>query len=182
MAISAGRKARIITTDAASAGAMAQLNAFCQPLKVEVSAASSAAQAENILKSRFDGLQIVDTAGINPYALEDVELHARLINRLQCEALWVISANTDAQEAADMGEIFASLGVQRIIASRADTTRRFSAVMAVLARCKLALAGFSDSPFVGNKMLPGNAQTLATRLIDCPDSSLIARYKKAKAA
>jgi flagellar biosynthesis protein FlhF len=182
MAIGAGRKARIITTDAASAGAMAQLNTFCQPLNIEVSGATSAPQAENQIQSRFDGLQIIDTAGINPYALADVEMQARLLNRLNCEALWVVSANTDAQEAADMGEIFASLGVQRIIASRADTTRRFSAVLAALARCKLALAGLSDSPFVGEKMLPGDALTLATRLIDCPDTTMIARYKKAKAA
>jgi flagellar biosynthesis protein FlhF len=182
MAISAGRKARIITTDAGSAGAIAQLNAFCQPLKVEVKTATTAMEAEQYLQARFDGLQIVDTAGINPYAIADVEAQARLLNRLQCEAIWVISANTDAQESADMGEIFASLGVQRVIASRADTTRRFSAIMSILARCKLALAGFSDSPYVGNKMLAGNALTLATRLIDCPDPSLIARYTKAKVA
>jgi flagellar biosynthesis protein FlhF len=182
MAIGAGRKARVITTDSESAGAMAQLKAFCGPLKVEVVAAISAAQAEQYLQARFDGLQVIDTAGINPYSLADVEMQARLLNRLQAEAIWVVAANTDAQEAADVGEIFASLGVKRVIASRADSTRRFSAVMSILARCKLALAGFSESPFVGEKMQPGTALTLATRLIDCPDPSLIARYTKAKAA
>jgi flagellar biosynthesis protein FlhF len=182
MAVSAGRKARVITTDSESAGAMAQLKAFCEPLKVDVLAATSAAQAEQYLQARYDGLQVIDTAGINPYSLADVEMQARLLNRLQAEALWVVAANTDAQEAADVGEIFASLGVQRVIASRADSTRRFSAVMSILARCKLALAGFSASPFVGDKMQPGTALTLATRLIDCPDPSLIARYTKAKAA
>jgi flagellar biosynthesis protein FlhF len=182
MAVQAGRKARIITTDSQSAGAMAQLNAFCTPLKVEVLAATSASQAEQYLQARFDGLQIIDTAGINPYALADVEAQARLLSRLHAEPIWVSSANTDPQEAADMGEIFASLGVQRMIASRADSTRRFSAVLAILSRCKLSLAGFSDSPFVADKMQVGNALTLATRLIDCPDPSLIARYTKAKAA
>jgi flagellar biosynthesis protein FlhF len=182
MAVQAGRKARIITTDAESAGAMAQLTAFCAPLKVEIVAAPTAQRAEQQLQARFDGLQIVDTAGINPYALADVEAQARLLSRLHCEPVWVFSANTDAQEAADMGEIFASLGVQRIIVSRADSTRRFAAVLAVLSRCKLALAGFSDSPFVGDKMQAGNALALATRLIDRPDPTLIARYTKAKAA
>ncbi len=182
MAVSAGRKARVITTDSDSAGAMAQLKAFCTPLKVDVLAATSAMQAEQYLQARYDGLQVIDTAGINPYSLADVEMEARLLNRLHAEALWVVAANTDAQEAADVGEIFASLGVQRVIASRADSTRRFSAVMSILARCKLALAGFSASPFVGDKMQAGTALALATRLIDCPDPSLIARYTKAKAA
>jgi flagellar biosynthesis protein FlhF len=182
MAIQAGRKARIITTDAKSAGAMAQLEAFCGPLKVEMHVAASPQQAEQILQARFDGLQIIDTAGFNPYAMADVEATARLLGRVQAEPIWVFSANIDAQEAADMGEIFASLGVQRFIASRADSTRRFAAVLAILSRSKLALAGFSDSPFVGEKMQAGNAQTLAARLIDRPDPSLIARYAKAKAA
>jgi flagellar biosynthesis protein FlhF len=182
MAISAGRRARIITMDAGSAGAIAQLNAFCQPLKVEVKSAATAVEAAQYFQTRYDGLQIVDTAGINPYAIADIEAQARLLNRLQCEALWVVAANTDAQESADMGEIFASLGVQRVIASRADTTRRFSAVMSILARCKLSLAGFSNSPYIGDKMIAGNALSLANRLIDCPDPSHIARYTKAKAA
>jgi flagellar biosynthesis protein FlhF len=182
MAVQAGRKARIITTDGESAGAMAQLTAFCAPLKVEVVSAATPQQAEQQLQARFDGLQIIDTAGINPYALADVEAQARLLSRLHCEPVWVISANTDAQEAADMGEIFASLGAQRFICSRADSTRRFSAVLAVLSRCKLALAGFSDSPFVGDKMQAGNGLSLANRLIDRPDPSLIARYTKVKAA
>jgi flagellar biosynthesis protein FlhF len=182
MAVQAGRKARIITTDSQSAGAMSQLNAFCEPLKVDVVAATSAQQAAQYLQARFDGLQIIDTSGINPYALADVEAQVRLLSRLQAEPVWVFSANTDPQEAADMGEIFASMGVQRIIASRADSTRRFASVLAILSRCKLSLAGFSDSPFVGDKMQAGNALALATRLIDRPDPTLIARYSKVKAA
>ncbi len=182
MAVQAGRKARIITTDGESAGAMAQLEAFCTPLKIDVVSAPSAQYAEQQLQARFDGLQIVDTAGINPYALADVEAQAQLLRRLHCEPIWVFSANTDAQEAADMGNIFASLGAQRFISSRADSTRRFSAVLSVLSRCKLALAGFSDSPFVGEKIEPGNPQTLANRLIDRPDPTFLAQNTKVQAA
>jgi flagellar biosynthesis protein FlhF len=182
MALRQDRAVRIITLDAGSAGAMAQMEAFCKPLELPLVGTTNVNDVQALCAQKFDGLTLIDSPGINPFALEDVQAMAALPLKLKAEPVWVFAANSDAQDVAEMGEIFASMGVQRFIASRADASRRFASVLAVMARCQLRLAGLSASPWLSDPLVPGTAVALASRLVDRPDPAALSRYMKAEAA
>lgn len=171
----AGRAVRIITLDAGAAGALEQLRAFCAPIEAELHVAEDARALERRCGVRFEGLTIIDTAGLNPYALADIELIAHGIKRSGAEPIWVMAAGIDALEAAEMADIFASLGARRLIATRLDAARRLGALLTAPIKARLALAGFCASPFLSDPIEPATPLALARLLLDKPDPGHIAR-------
>lgn len=176
------KPARVITLDGKAAGAMEQLHAFCGPAEVDMACADDAAHLERLLTPVYDGFTIIDSMGINPYALSDIELLAYAVKRSGAEPIWVMAAGADALEAAEMAEIFASLGVRRMIVTRLDASRRLAATLTAPVRSRLALAGFSASPYLADLIQPASPMALAEFLLDKPDPSHIARIVQEKAA
>ncbi len=177
MAKLARRNARIITMDGQAAGALAQLQAFCTPLDVDVIAAQSFSHLLKIVESPYDGFTVVDTAGLNPYVLEEMKTIAKFSAQTQIELIWVFSANSDSGDIRDSAEIFLSLGVRRFIATRCDTTRRYTALINVLSQSGIALAALSASPFVGDLLTPGTAYALAESMVHKSSVQFSARPK-----
>jgi flagellar biosynthesis protein FlhF len=175
MARVADRQARVFTLDGAGAGAMAQLDAFCAPMDVPVSAVDDARALAALLARPFDGLTIVDTPGINPFALDDVQALARTVRVVPAEPLWVMGCGLDPLEAAELSDVFASLGARRAIATRADITRRYAGVLSALSKGGLALAGVSDSPFIAEPLHAGRPLDLADRLLSRVDPTVFTR-------
>jgi flagellar biosynthesis protein FlhF len=157
---------RVITLDGGSAGAMAQLDAFCAPLEIAVDAISS----DNLQLSdvRGDGITIVDTAGINPYDLADVASLSRVLARTGIEPVWIMTCGIDSRDACEQAQIFSALGVQRLIATHADSCRRFGTLFNVLDQQNMSLAGLCASPFVAEPMLAGSVALLAQKLLAVP--------------
>jgi flagellar biosynthesis protein FlhF len=174
----ARRAARVITFDSAAAGALAQLEAFCAPFDAVVSAVEDPWALPSVLATPFDGVTLIDTAGVNPYALADIENLARAIARAEAEPIWVLGAGLDAMEAAELSEVFASLGVRRMIASRIDASRRLAAIVCAALRSGLPLAGFSASPFLGDPIDPAQPGDLARLLLTKPEPLHLARIKE----
>lgn len=166
MAKLAGRKARIITMDSAAAGAVAQLEVFCTPLDIELQTAPMFADVLYYLTQPYEGLTVVDTVGLNPYALSDVENVAKFRSHAKIEPVWVFAANSDPSDIKDTAEIFSSFGVRRLIATRCDTARRYTAVISALSSSKIALAALSASPYVADLLTAGNAHALAELMLD----------------
>ncbi|MGK2286773.1 hypothetical protein [Pedomonas sp. V897] len=176
------RPARVITLDSKAAGAVEQLRAFCGPAEVEMACADDAAHLERLLTPLYEGFTVIDSMGINPYALADIELLAYAVKRSGAEPVWVMAAGADALEAAEMAEIFASLGVRRMIVTRLDASRRLAATLTAPIRSRLALAGFSASPYLADLIQPASPMALAEYLLDKPDPNHIARIVQEKAA
>jgi flagellar biosynthesis protein FlhF len=174
----AQREARVLTTDSGAAGAMPQLEAFCTPLGVEVMATPTAKAMAQALEVPFPGLTVIDTAGVNPYALPEIEQLARIVRASRAEPIWVLGCGGEPREAAEMATIMASLGVKRLIGTRADTTRRLGALLSATIEGGLALAGIADSPFVADPMAPASAHDLARRLLSRPDPTQLARISQ----
>lgn len=170
-----GRTCRVITLDSMAAGAMEQLRGFCAPLEVPVLAADSPAALELLCRQAFDGQTIVDTAGLNPYALADLETLAHAIKRARAEPVWVQAAGADALEAAEMADIFASLGARSMIATRLDAARRLGALLTAPIKSRIALAGFSASPYLSDPVEAATPLALARLMLDKPDPNHIAR-------
>jgi flagellar biosynthesis protein FlhF len=182
MARLAERPVRILTLDGDGAGAMAQLEVFCAPLGVPVQAIEDAANLNRLMQGSFDGLTIIDTPGINPYLIADIQLLARTVRMVDAEPIWVMGCGLDALEAAELADIFASLGARRVIATRADITRRYAGVLTALTKGQMALAGVSDSPFVAHPLHPGRPLDLAERLLGRPDPAAITRLTEKAAS
>lgn len=170
-----GRNCRVITLDSMAAGAMEQLRGFCAPLETSVLAADSPGALELLCRQAFDGQTIIDTAGLNPYALGDLETLAHAIKRVRAEPVWVLAAGADALEAAEMADIFASLGTRSMVATRLDAARRLGALLTAPIKSRIALAGFSASPFLSDPVEPATPLALARLMLDKPDPNHIAR-------
>ena len=173
----AGHEAHVITLDGAASGATEQLRAFCAPSGTGVTAAGDMAALKSAQAAARGKAVIIDTAGLNPYALEDVEQLAHVIRHAVAEPVWVMAAGIDSLEAADMADMFASMGARRMIATRLDASRRLGALLTAPIKAGLALAGFSTSPYLADLIEPATPFRLAQFLLDKPDPAHIARTR-----
>ncbi len=169
----AGRTVRIITLDGASAGAVAQLEPFCAALDISLQAALPV----DISVGDGDQLTLVDTAGLNPYALADMEALSHLLAQTRIEPIWVTACGADSGELLEQARIFSALGARRVIATRADSCRRFGALINLLAQGNVALAGLSASPFMADPLVGGSAVSLAQKLVATAPASLSTSQK-----
>ena len=64
-----------------------------------------------------------------------------------------------------MADAFAALGVQRVIVTRLDATRRIGGVLSAIDNALLTLSHFSDSPFAGRGFSAFSPQEIAAKLL-----------------
>lgn len=157
----AGLTPQVVTLDAASAGGLAQIETLCALLSIKV----TAADPDALGPLPAGGPLIIDSAGVSPYALADVERLARVAQRSGARPLWVQAAGGDAMEALDHAAVFASLGARGLLVSRLDACRRLGSLLELLLQGPVPLAGFSASPYLADPILPPDAGTLADRIL-----------------
>jgi flagellar biosynthesis protein FlhF len=165
----ANRAVQVITLDADSAGALQQMQPFCTALDIPLQS-GTAADIDVSVATDTDMLTLIDTTGINPYAMSDIQALSALLAKTKIEPIWVTACGADSLEFLEQARIFAEFGVQRIIATRADSCRRFGALLNLLGQSRMALAGISASPLMSEPMLAGNPATLARKLLASPVS------------
>jgi flagellar biosynthesis protein FlhF len=165
----ANRPVQIITLDADSAGALQQMQPFCTALDIPL-LASTAQEIDADYVAADDTLTLIDTTGINPYALSDIQALSALLAKTKIEPVWVTACGADSLEFLEQARIFAEFGVQRIIATRADSCRRFGALLNLLGQSRMALAGLSASPLMSEPLLSGSPAQLARKLLASPIS------------
>ncbi len=175
-------KVRIITTDSASAGSLEQLKAFCQPLDIDFAAAHNLADLQDYLSQDFNGFTVIDTDGLNPYALEELKALATFCAASKVELVWVFAANSDQVDISESAEILKSMGVKRFIATRCDTSRRFSTILNALNKSQMTLAALSTSPYVADSLLPGTAHSLAHAMLHKASANFTTTSPKFKVA
>ncbi len=169
----AGRTVKIITLDGGSAGALAQLEPFCAALEIPLQAVAAA----DLVVGDEEQLTLVDTAGLNPYALTDMEALSHILAQTKIEPIWVTACGADSGEFLEQSRIFSALGTRRVIATRADSCRRFGALINLLAQGNVALAGLSASPFMADPLVGGSALALAQKLVATAPASLSTHQK-----
>lgn len=165
----ANRPVQIITLDASSAGALQQMQPFCTALDIPLRA-GTADDIDASLAADTDILTLIDTTGLNPYAVPEIQALSLVLAKTKIEPIWVAACGADTLELLEQARIFAEFGVQRIIATRADSCRRFGAVLNLLGQSRMALAGLSASPLMSEPLLAGSPATLARKLLASPIS------------
>lgn len=172
-----GRNALLITTDTVKAGGVAQARELADAIGVECRVAANPAEmAQALSEVPADTLRVIDTTSVDPADPVERARLAALLRGTDTEPMLVLAAGMDADDAAEAGSAFASLGCRRTLVTRLDLTRRMAGILAALAAGPLAIAGVSVTPAIapeeGGGVEPLNPVALARLLLAGIDTSL----------
>lgn len=139
----------VITLDFERAGGIEQLEAYTNILKVELHRARSKQELLQLIKSiPLSHVTLIDTPGCNPLDHRATDDLLDLISIAGIEPILVLPAGLDSEDSMDIIRGFGHASIQRIIATRLDTSRRFGNILAAAAEAGLAFSHYSDSPNV----------------------------------
>jgi flagellar biosynthesis protein FlhF len=160
------RPVTLISADAARAGAVEQLAALAAILDTPIKQAADARALREVVAGAAPGtLLLIDGAGTNPFAPDEMAALADLAAAAGAEIVLVLAAGGDVMEMAEIAAAFAAIGATRLIATRLDVARRFGGLLAA-ASAPLALAAAGTAPAIAHGLMPLDAPTLARLLLD----------------
>ncbi|MGQ9368838.1 flagellar biosynthesis protein FlhF [Azospirillum sp. A39] len=186
-AVFKSRTVSVITTDTVRAGGVDQLAAFMRLMKVRLHTVEDPEALHGaIAMSRESDLIVVDTAGRNPFDGDDMADLKALIGGEEVEPVLVLPAGIDAVEASEVGQIFRSLGVRRMLVTRLDATRRLGSILTAAFRARLALCDCTVAPKVAEGLTALNPVALARMMMPAEEAKAKrpppAKAKKTKAS
>lgn len=161
-----GLKVGVITTDTVRAGGVEQLQAFTKLMGITLHTAKDHKDLRILaqqLSAEKDQV-LVDTSGLNPFDKNDIRSVARIIAACDARPVLVMPAGIDVDEAGEIARIFATLGVNDILATRVDIARRLGSLFAAAYQGQLNFCDVSDTPKVAQGLRHLDAEQLA-RLI-----------------
>jgi flagellar biosynthesis protein FlhF len=165
-AIASGSQAVILTADGGRAGAVEQIETYSHSLGVDYFIVDTPQDVLNALRARKPtGAVILDTPGVSPFDVGDLAALKSFLEASNGEALLVLPASGDAEEFKEWALAFADFGVRRAIITKFDATKRVGAALAAAHAGGMALAHFSESPFISEGLMPASAEFLARRLL-----------------
>lgn len=162
-----GLRPVVITTDVVRAGAVDQLAAFTRIMDLPLHTADGPEELyEKIQDIGHDAQQIlIDTGGVNPYAPEETDLLADLVNAARAEPVLVLAAGSDALETAIIATAFRTLGARHLMATRLDAARRYGSLLAAADKGRLSFSYVSQSTTVAAGIREVNPALLADLLL-----------------
>lgn len=157
-----GYLVRVITCDTARAGAVDQLAAFVRLLDVPLQVVDSpSALGDTLARSPPGELVLIDTAARNPLDPDDMADLRQFLAVGPIEPVLVLPAGTDALDAIDTGNAFRRLGVNRLVPTRLDTTRRLGSLIVAAHDTGLVCADAGTAPRVADGLTPLSSVALA---------------------
>lgn len=161
-----GERARLITTDTARAGAVAQLDTFARILDAPFDAVDGPTQLAAALAAAHPAERvIIDTSGVNPFNTGDRRELDALLASGTAEPVLVLAAGGDIAESTATAEIFRDLGCARLIVSRIDTVRRLGSIVAIGSGFSQGLAEAGVAPDIADGLMPFTPMLLARLLM-----------------
>ena len=138
----------IISTDNVRAGSNTQLKAFADILEADFQVVrQNTVLYDKVLSAQEQyPLVLIDTPGINPFSSKELARLAEICRAVACRKILVADAGHNAEEAVEAAELFSGLGLDCLLPTRLDLTRRLGAVLSVAAAgYKLGYASVSSS-------------------------------------
>lgn len=165
-AILAGTATTLISADPVRMGASDQMRLYAEAVGAEFFAVRDAAGlASALAKTARERLVVVDTPGVNPYALGELAPVIALGHVGPMDGVLVLGAARDAEEAADIARAFRPAKPKRLIATGLDIARRLGAILAAAEAAELALAEYSARPTLAHGLDPLDAAALTKLLM-----------------
>ena len=162
-----GLRAAIVSTDNSKAGANQQLQAFAQILEVDFFFFKDAKALYRFVSSSDTGyaLILIDTPGVNPFIKEELDKVSLFADAVKCAKILTFDAGRNVEEAVEVAEIFANMGVRHLLPTRLDLTRRVGSILAVAAACRLSLCGAGVSSSIASGLAGIDAAALAQLIL-----------------
>jgi flagellar biosynthesis protein FlhF len=165
----AKRGVSVISTDLERAGGVAQLSAFTRLLKLDLIEIEDAPALREALEMQKTPHVYIDTAGRNPFNLDEAKLLRSFIEAAggsaSGAATLVLPAGLDGAEATDLALAFQALGAARLLITRLDMARRLGPLLRVAFETRLPLANGAATGKVTEPPLPLNPVALAKLLL-----------------
>jgi len=149
----AGCPVVLAQTDLDTAGHWARLESFAGVIKARAVAAATPNILADAIQQTRNGLVIADTAGFDPREPLPREV-LPFLSMGTMEPVGVVSAATDAEEAAEIAGALVKLGAGRLIVTGLDLTRRRGSLLAI------ALSGGTIAQVTGSPYLADGLETL----------------------
>ncbi|NRA31073.1 MAG: hypothetical protein HRU11_12535 [Parvularculaceae bacterium] len=165
-----GGRLAFISADVGRAGAVEQMQTYAEALDTRFWAVEEPRDVVEIVRRERPGEGLIlDTPGVSPFAAADVHALRAFREALGAEMVLVIPASGDVSEHADWVTAFAELGVRRCIITKFDASRRVGAAISACYASGMALAYFSEAPFIADGLVDAHPDYLARRLLmDAP--------------
>lgn len=161
-----GRKIVVITTDTKRAGGVEQLSAFTNILKLPLLVADGRAQLHEQLQKIPPKISIlIDSAGANPYNLEEIRELGGLLKMPDIEPVLTVSAGGDCAEAEELSRAFSFLGPRKLFITRLDTTRRFGSLLTMAMTANLEFSHITENSSITAGCKPLTPEHLAHLLL-----------------
>jgi flagellar biosynthesis protein FlhF len=165
-AVFEGRRVRLVTADAARAGAVDQLAAFAKILNVPMHRAEDDAQlAAAVALGQPGELMLIDGPGINPFSTTERDEWKSLAAAANAEPLLVLPAGGDAVDTLELARAFAEDGCARLVVTRIDLSRRLGSIVAAADALRLPFAEAGLSPSIADGLHSFNPVLLARLLL-----------------
>lgn len=156
----------VITCDTVRAGGVEQLEAFTRLLQTPLLKAKDSDELKKCIIANKNADQIIiDTGGVNPFDLDEMTALARLIESGPIDPVLVLPSGQDADDSGEIARSFAVLGVQKLLSTRLDISRRLGGLLAAAGRGGLSFTDASNTAKVANGLVALSPLRLAHQLI-----------------
>lgn len=161
-----GLKVAVVSCDTLRAGGIEQLGAFTKLLGVPLVKARDPAEVKTAVEKASGADQIlIDTGGINPFAVEEVRDLARLVASSGAETLLAMPAGGDAEESGEIARVFSAIGVRWLMPTRLDIARRLGGLLEAAHQGAMSFSEASDTPQVADGLRALSPASLCTLLM-----------------
>lgn len=162
----AGKRVSVISTDTLRAGGIEQLAAFTRILDIPLQKARDGRELQGLIDAaRGADLILIDSGGFNPFNAAEMRDLARLIAVADIEPVLTLPAGIDSEECGEMARIYAALGVNNLLPTRLDISRRMGGLLSAAHYGGLIFSDASDTPQVADGLQPLSPQHLAKLLM-----------------
>ncbi len=160
------KKVAFMSADLGRAGAMDQMRTYADALDTRFWPVEDPQDVERIMREeRPQEIIILDTPGVSPFAPADIAAIRTFRESLGGEAVFVLPASGDPDEHIDWARAFRDIGVRRCMITKFDASRRVGAALSAAFEGNLALAHFSEAPFIADGLIDANPRYIAQRLL-----------------
>lgn len=156
----------LISTDIERFGGTDGLAGLAEILNVPFFMARDRAELKAIIKQYIGKAWVlIDSFGVNIYAFDELRALGELASLHDVDPIMVCPAGMDAAESQEMASVFSFLPIERMLITRADTTRHFSSVFSALAHTRYTLTHISTSARPADACVPLTPELFAQLLL-----------------
>lgn len=160
-------KVGIVTLDSFRVGAIEQLQAYAQIMRLPLEIVNNPESlSEALLRLKDCNYIFIDTAGSSQYDVDKIELineYQKKVNELPIEKILVLPANVKQSDLLEIYKNYSRLGIDYLTFTKLDETKSFGNLISFAHKTKKSITYFSIGQNVPDDLIVSDSSFL----IDC---------------